>query len=246
MGGIVGGKAGGVLRTVGSIAASATPWGAIAMGASSLLGLGQTIAEGIRARRERKRVNELLAQRPTYKIPEAYNDIIRQYSQLQQQGMPGYEQIESNLGEAFAAERGRRERGAISSNTNLLGDAYEKELEAIQNLGIQQAQYKTAMAEKVIGAQGDLAQQQLAKQNWDDLVSWQTRLNASSEGQQAGIQNMYAGMQGMSNTFADFAGTEVIKKVYASLYPKGLPAQEEKKEEEQYPYPYKIVPPTFV
>lgn len=181
--------------------------GALLSGGSSLL---QGIIGGVQASRGNKGFKRSMANRPEYEIPSEYQDILAKYQQAQAGNMPGYDQLQSNIGQAGARARGAAERGAISSSAygSQVGDIYQKELDAIQNLGIQQEQYKTAMMDKVAGAQGQLAQQKSEQWNINKFLPWQTEMNRYGEQKSAGMQNLFGGIQSGMGAISDFAGTK--------------------------------------
>lgn len=150
-----------------------------------------------------------MANRPNYEIPSEYQDILAKYQQAQAGNMPGYGQLQSNIGQAGARARGAAERGAISSNAYgaQVGDIYQKELDAIQNLGIQQEQYKSSMLDKVTGAQGQLAGQKAEQWNINKFLPWQTEMNRYGEQKSSGMQNLFNGIQSGTGAASDFLGT---------------------------------------
>lgn len=180
---------------------------------SLLLGGGSALLQGaiggVQAFQGNKGFKRTMANRPDYEIPSEYQDILAKYQQAQAGNMPGYEQLQSNIGQAGARARGAAERGAISSNAYgaQVGDIYQKELDAIQNLGIQQEQYKTAMMDKVAGAQGQLAGQKAEQWNINKFLPWQTEMNRYGEQKSAGMQNLFSGIQSGMGSISDFLGT---------------------------------------
>jgi hypothetical protein len=192
---------------------------ALLSGGSSLL---QGIIGGVQAAQGAKGFNRTMANRPDYEIPSEYQDILAKYQQAQAGNMPGYDQLQSNIGQAGARARGAAERGAISSNAYgaQVGDIYQKELDAIQNLGIQQEQYKTSMLDKVAGAQGQLGQQKAEQWNINKFLPWQTEMNRYGEKSKTGMENLFAGIQSGIGTATDFLGTKYAQDMFKELYPK--------------------------
>lgn len=193
--------------------------GAILGGASSLI---QGIIGGIQASRANKKINKLMANRPQYQIPKEYEDILNQYKMAYGSDMPGYGQTLENISQAGARARGAAERGAISSNAYgaQVSDLYQKELDALQNLGIQQEQYKASQLDKMAQAQSALGAQKSEQWNLNQFVPWQTEMNRYSEQKSTGMQNLFSGIQGGLGVASDFIGTDYYKKVLAGLYPK--------------------------
>lgn len=196
----------------------ATPLGigSALTGASTLL---QGIVGGVQAYRGNKGFNRTMAARPTYEIPEEYKKILAQYQQAQAGNMPGYEQTLSNVGQAGARARGAAERGAISSSAYgaQVGDIYQKELDAIQNLGIQQEEYKTSMLDKVAQAQGQLGEQKSEQWNINKFLPWQTEMNRYGEMKKTGMENLFGAVQGGVSNITDLVGTSYYKKILEGL-----------------------------
>lgn len=194
-----------------------------ALGISALLGGGsallQSVIGGIQAYQGNKGFKRTMANRPDYEIPSEYQDILAKYQQAQAGNMPGYEQLQSNIGQAGARARGAAERGAISSTAYgaQVGDIYQKELDAIQNLGIQQEQYKTQMLDKVAGAQGQLAGQKAEQWNINKFLPWQTEMNRYGEQKSAGMQNLFSGIQSGIGSVSDFLGTKYYTDALTGL-----------------------------
>jgi len=205
-----------LLEGAGGAAKNATPWGALL---TAIPSLAQGILGGIQAAKGAKGFKRTMAARPGYEIPQEYKNILAQYQQARAGNMPGYEQTLGQIGQLGARTRGAAERGAISSTAygSQVGDIYQKELDALQNLGVQQEQYKTRMLDKVTGAQGVLGGQKLAKQEWEELIPYQTELNRYGEMQKGGIENIFKGIQGMGMTASDLWGTKYLQDMYGKL-----------------------------
>jgi len=203
-----------LLEGAGGAAKNATPWGALL---TAIPSLARGILGGIQAARGAKGFKRTMAARPGYEIPQEYKNILAQYQQARAGNMPGYDQQLSQIGQASARAWGRRKEGAISSNVLMDTDIYQKELDAIRGLGIKQEQYKSSMLDKVAGAQGILGGQKLAKQEWEELIPYQTELNRYGEMQKGGIENIFKGIQGMGMTASDLWGTKYLKDIYGNL-----------------------------
>jgi hypothetical protein len=185
-----------------------------ALGIGGLLNAGSSLIQGIfggiQAARANKRFKQTLANRPTYEIPKEYQDILARYQQAYAGNMPGYQQTLSNIGQAGGRARGAAERGAISSTAygSQVGDLYQKELDALQGLGVQQAQYKQAQLGNITQAEGAIAGQKEQQWNINKFIPWQTEMNRYGEQRQAGIQNLFAGIQSGVGNITDLIGTK--------------------------------------
>jgi hypothetical protein len=199
---------------------SATPWGAIATGVSSLLNLGQGIAQSIRRSKLQKQWNALNAQRPTYEISQGYKNALAQYQKLAgQTQLPGQGLIEQNIQQASARARTAAERGAISSTSYgaLTGDIYDKELQAIQDLGIKAAEWQSTNQEKLAAAQEMMGAQQEKAQDWNKLGAWTTKMNQVESQLGAAVTNQSNAFQNLQSGLMNYAGTSFYQRLLEQL-----------------------------
>jgi len=198
------------------------------LGIAALIGGGVNLVKGIfggiQAAKANRQFKKTLANRPDYQIPEEYKNILSRYQQAYAGNMPGYEQTLSQIGQLGARSRGAAERGAISSNAYgaQVGDIYQKELDALQGLGIQQAQYKQSQLANVAQAESAIAGQKQEQFNINKFLPWQMEMNRWGEQKQAGVQNLFSGIQGMAGAATDFLGTKYYTDTLKGLYPQGL------------------------
>lgn len=194
--------------------------GAILGGANALF---QGITGAVQASRGAKGFKRTMANMPKYEIPKEYQDVLAKYQQAYAGNMPGYEQTLSKFGKARERAIGASERGAISSSAYgaQVGDIYQKELDALQNLGIQQEQYKTGMLGNVAQAQTALAGQKEQQFNINQYVPWQTEMNRYGEMQKTGMENLFGGIQKGVGGLMDLAGTKYYTDALKGLYPQG-------------------------
>jgi hypothetical protein len=201
-------------------ASKATPWGAIAsLGAQGLM----AVVNGIRAASQQKKFNQTLRNQPQYQIPQEYQDILARNQQMYNSDMPGYAQTVSNIGQAGATARGAAERGAIGSVSYgaQVGDIYQKELDAYQNLGVQQAQYKVNMAQNVNQAQAAVGEKKDLQFDLNKYQPWQAQLNRYGEGAKSGWEGMMSAIQGGISNISDLFGTQELKKAYQQVKGQG-------------------------
>ena len=200
---------------------------AAGLGIAAILGganaLFQGITGAVQAARGRKGFKRTMANRPAYEIPKEYQDILARYQQTYGGNKPGFEQQLDQYAQAGARARGASERGAISSSSYgaQIGDIYQKELDAIQKEYISNAEFKLAGVDKIAGAQGLLAGQKEAKQNWEKLIPYQTELNRYGEMQKTGMENLFGAIQGGIGNATDLLGTSYYKKILDQLQGKG-------------------------
>jgi len=194
--------------------------GALISGGSALL---QGIIGGIQASRANKQFKRLSANRPQYEIPKEYESILGMYKTAMAGNAPGYSQSLANMEQAGARARGAAERGAISSVSygSQVSDIYQKELDAIQNLGVQQEQWKASQMQNVAGAQAAMGEQKAQQWNVNQYVPWQTEMNRLGEQRATGMQNLFQGIQSGLGSITDLLGTSYYTKSLQGLYGQG-------------------------
>ena len=194
--------------------------GALISGGSALL---QGIIGGIQASRANKQFKRLSANRPQYEIPKEYESILGMYKTAMAGNAPGYSQSLANMEQAGARARGAAERGAISSVSygSQVSDIYQKELDAIQNLGVQQEQWKASQMQNVAGAQAAMGEQKAQQWNVNQYVPWQTEMNRYGEQRATGMQNLFQGIQSGLGSITDLLGTSYYTKSLQGFYGQG-------------------------
>ena len=189
---------------------------------SGALGVGKAIIGGIQSIRGRKEMKNLLANRPQYNIPEAYQKALGIAQQRAAGEMPGMGLYEQQIAESTARSYTAAERGAISSNVyqGSVLSAQDRELQALQNLALMGANYKTQASQQLEAAQNRMGQLQDQAWNYNVAQPWDIKANMAQDRIQAGGQNLYGGMDEMSQTVQNFVGTKYMQEIYKSLYNK--------------------------
>ena len=184
-----------------------------------VLGLGKAVVGATQAAKGRKQMNKLLANRPTYQIPESYKKMLGIYSNLAQGEMPGQQRYEDLIGQTTARAMTNAERGAISSNVyqGSVLSAQDKELEALKDLAQMGAQYKTQQQQNLAGAQQTMGQLEDTAFDYNVNQPWQIKANMASEQKQAGVSNLFSGLGDIGQSIQSLVGT----KYYADIL-KGL------------------------
>lgn len=151
-------------------------WGAIAAAAISA---GSGIANMIKKNELKRQWDQIAGQRPDYTIPESYRGALDIYQKLATGEMPGQSLIEENIQQSSARARTAAERGAISSTAygGQVSNIYDKELQAIQDLGIQAAQYKAQAQENLAKGMQMMGAEEAKKFEWDVIGDWTTKIN---------------------------------------------------------------------
>jgi hypothetical protein len=137
--------------------------------------------------------------------------------------MPGYDAMSSQIGESTAKTNSYLERGAMGSNQFMSGalQSQDKELDAIRNLGIMSAQWRTQQKQNLIQGQQMMGQQQDVQFQTNQLDPWNMKANMANEQRQAGNQNLWNGLEGMSGNLSQFAGTKAYLKALKATNPNG-------------------------
>ena len=184
--------------------------------------LGKAVIGGIQSIKGRKELNNLLDNRPKYNISQGYLDAYKTYQGLANQQMPGYDLMLGQLGQSTAKTQVAAERGAMGSNQYLdaLLKSQDKEMEAIRNLGIASAQWRTQQRQNLAGAQNQMGQLQDTQFQVNQLDPWGIKTNMAAEKRLVGNQNLWGGLQGMASTASDYLGTKYYLDALKGLYPK--------------------------
>ncbi len=208
----------GLWKSIGT-SFKANPIGMVTSGLGAVGNLIGGIVESSRKNKLRKRWNRLMSERPEYEISQGYKDALSTYQRLASGGLPGQEALESNIQQSSARARTAAERGAISSSAygGAVSSIYDKELQAIQDLGIRAAEYQTSQKEKLAAAQEMMGTQQEKAQDWNKLGAWSTQLNAIESQLGAATTNASNYWQNLQGSLYNFAGTDYYKRMLEQL-----------------------------
>lgn len=180
---------------------------------TSGIGLGKGIFGGIQAAKANKKLNKTLANRPKFEIPKEYQDVLSTYQRLAASNkFPGQDILESKLQQSTARATQSAERGAISSNAyqGAVGDIYQKELEAYQNLGVQAQQYQSQMQDKLAGAQQTMGGLKSEQWNINEYGKWQSEAQRLAEKAGVGKQDLWAGFGDITSSLTNLFGTKAL------------------------------------
>ena len=196
--------------------------GALISGGSALL---QSIVGGVQAAKGAKGFKKTMASRPTLgaEYLKPYEDILAKYKQTYSGDMPGLGGRLDQITQTGARARGAAERGAISSSAYgaQVGDIYQKELDEIQKRYLENTEFKLSGVDKIAGATATLGEKQSEQWNINKFLPWQTEMNRFGEQKQAGIQNLFSGIQSGVSTAMDFMGTQYYKEALKGLQGNG-------------------------
>lgn len=178
--------------------------------AGGVAGTAQGIFGLVQATKAKNQMNKLLANRPKYDISKGYLDAYKTYQKLAGSEMPGYGQMQDQIGQATAKATTTAEQGAMSSSQfmNAALGSQEKELDAIKNLGMMSAQWRGQQQQNMAQAQNQMGG--LQDTQWQQNVNepWNMRMNMASENRQAGMQNLFQGFQSVAGSAQNYVGTQ--------------------------------------
>lgn len=187
------------------------------------IGLGKAIIGGVQAASGTRQLNRLLANRPQYTIPEAYQRALSVYGNLAASEMPGQQYYENRIGESTARTVSNAERGAISSNVfqGAVSNIQDKELQAIQDLARMGAEYKTTQMQNYGQALNQYGALQEKQWEVNQFQPWEIKANMAAEKRSVGMQNMFGGVSDMGQTAMNFVGTSYYQKILKGLQDNG-------------------------
>jgi len=186
------------------------------------IGLIKGITGAFQAGRGRRQLNKLLANRPTYNIPEYYQKALGTAEQMATQEMPGMSQYKDMYAQGTARAVSSLERGAISSNTFTGGvlEAQDKELQALQQLATMGATYKINAQKNLQSAQNQYGQLQDQAFEYNVAAPYDIKLNMAAEKANVGAANLWAGVTDIGSTVNKFIGTKYFQDTINDLIAK--------------------------
>ena len=200
----------------------------IGAGISGLASLAKGIFGASQASKASKALKKMKS--PTYNRPEEYQDLMDLYRQ--QAGMsqlPGQQAYESRMGAGVAESVSDLQKSASSSATaqSSLVDIYGKKQDAIRDLAVQFAEYKTARQRdlaKGLEQGADYSDKEFEVNKW---LPYQTKMNELTGQRQAGAANLWGGIEGMASAGMNLMGTASYLNVLEGMRPQygsGVPA----------------------
>lgn len=154
---------------------------------------------------------------PEFQIPAEYQAMLKTQKASMLGEMPGETRIRQDIRGNTANVLDTAERyGMLDPNT--VGSAYTQEQNALGNLGIQGAMFRTGEKDKYLNALDLIGQQKLTKQGWDVLDPFQRRMGTASGAIGSGIQNMYGGLSATSDFFGNRNMMEAMGYTPSSLF----------------------------
>jgi hypothetical protein len=189
--------------------------------ANTALNTGKFIAGLVQYGQGTKKLNNLLANRPKYNISQGYQDAYKTYQALANSQMPGYDAMTGQIGESTAKTNTYLERGAMGSNQYMSGvlQGQDKELDAIRNLGIMSAQWRSQQKQNLAGAQNQMGQLQDVQFQTNQLDPWNIKANMANEQRQAGNANLWSGLEGIGSNISQYAGARAYLQALKATNP---------------------------
>ena len=174
----------------------------------AIAGIG-AISKGIKARKQRKLAEKIDDTRPVYKRPAEIDKNVQMYRNLSQAGMPGQGAMEARLGEQTAGALGQVERGGGSAVNRLqaLTQLTRGQQQSQQELGIQSAQYKSSIYDKLAQAREMRAQYKDVEFDYNKNQEFQYRRRQKNMLLQAADQNamgMWSDIGGIGTSVMSF------------------------------------------
>ena len=84
------------------------------------------------------------------------------------------------------------------------------------------AQWRTQQKQNLIQGQQMMGQQQDVQFQTNQLDPWNMKANMANEQRQAGNQNLWNGLEGMSGNISQYAGTSAYLKALQAMNPNGV------------------------
>jgi hypothetical protein len=193
------------------------------LAASAIINGGIGVAKGIygafQTAKANKGIKNLIANPVTYKRPEEYQVELEARKASLNGELPGMGQIKDNISSAGASAMNSAEKGAISSNSygRAVGDIYSKQIQAFQDLGVQSAQWRDQQKEKYMSTLEKGANYSDTEWYQNKKSPWDTAMNVATGNKQAGMTNLFGGVEGAANAFSNYAGTDYYKKMLDAL-----------------------------
>jgi hypothetical protein len=183
------------------------------------LSLGKSIFGGIQALSGSNKMNKLLANRPQYNISQGYQDAFKTYQSLANSNLPGYDIMQGQIQQSGAKAMDYASKGAMGSNQYMSAalQSQDKELDAIKNLGLMSAQWRTQQKQNLAEAENQMGQLQDTQWRENVLTPWNIRANIAGEKYKTGIETVLGGLQEAGSSFMNYAGTKSLFDMYKNM-----------------------------
>lgn len=137
---------------------------------------------------------------PEYEIPGAITEATTLARRSAQGDIPGLQAMQEAQRVNTANQLASMEKYGII-DPNAVSRAYNQESQALGNIGLQNALYRTREKDKYAAALNVMGQEQANQWQWDKAMPWQDKMEAASALQGAGMQNIMTGLQSGADYF---------------------------------------------
>ena len=107
----------------------------------------------------------------------------------------------------------------MSSNQLMSGalSSQDKELKAIQNLGLMSAQWKSQQQQNLVQGEQMMGGQQEQAWNYNVNQPWEIKANMAAGKAGVGQQNLFSGLQDIGSSLQNYAGTSAYLSMLKSI-----------------------------
>jgi len=194
----------------------------IGAGIQGLMGLGKSIVGGIQSARANKALKNFSL--PQYTIPGAYEDMLDMYKQRAAANeLPGQSLMENKLGAqtAFGQRAAEKYAGTSGQALGAVTGLYGQQMNAVRDLGIQFANFKSQRQAELGQAQQVMAQAQDKQWEINQWLPAQYRYGELQSQKQAGAANLWGGLQDVAGAGMNFMGGMAQQNAMQSMNPWG-------------------------
>jgi ABC-type multidrug transport system permease subunit len=189
--------------------------------AQGALGLGKGIFGLFQAAKASRQLRNL--EQPMYSTPESLTqmgNLARQMASSTE--LPGQRQYEDKLGQTqsegvYNAMKFAKDSAAGQATAERLA---QTKMQAIQDLGGMFAEYKYKNQQGLMNVMGQEAEDQRTKFQVNQYQPYMIKMNELTGQRQAGIDNLFGGVDSALSSAANFAGTNEYLNVLKSMQPK--------------------------
>jgi len=179
----------------------------IGAGIQGLMGLGKSIFGGVQSARANKALKNFKL--PQYTIPSELENMLSMYQQrANAQELPGQSLVENKLGAqtAFGQRAAEKYAGTSGQALGAVTGLYGQQMDAVRDLGIKFADFKSQRQAELGQAQQIMAQAQDKQWEINQWLPAQYKYNELQSQKQAGASNLWGGMQDMAGAGMNFMG----------------------------------------
>lgn len=192
----------------------------IGSGIQALMGLGRSIVGGVQTMRANKALKNFKF--PQYTMPSELENMLSMYQQrANAQELPGQSLIENKLGAQTTFGQRNAEKYASTSGQALGATTglYGLQMNAVRDLGIKFADFKSQRQSELGQAQQVMAQAQDKQWEINQWLPAQYQYNQLQSQKQAGANNLWGGLQDVGSAGMNFMGAQNQMNTMQGMYP---------------------------